>query len=74
VEAAAEFEKIIQYRGLVFADPIGAMARLQLGRALVLAGERNKAKAAYEDFLTLWKNADPDVPLLKQAKAQYAKL
>ena len=54
--------------------PIGAVARLQLGRAFVLAGDQTKAKTAYQDFLTLWKDADPDIPILKQAKAEYAKL
>ena len=55
-------------------DPIGALAHLQLGRALVLSGDKTKAKIAYQDFLTLWKDADPDIPILKQAKAEYAKL
>jgi eukaryotic-like serine/threonine-protein kinase len=73
-EAAAEFQKILDHPGVVFADPIGALARLQLGRAYVLAGDKPKAKAAYQDFLTLWKDADPDIPILKQAKAEYAKL
>jgi eukaryotic-like serine/threonine-protein kinase len=53
---------------------IGALAQLQLGRALVLSGDKVKAKAAYQDFLDLWKNADPDVPILRQAQAEYAKL
>ena len=73
-EAAAEFQKILDHRGIVASDPIGALAHLQLGRALVLAGENIKAKAAYQDFLTLWKDADPDIPILQQAKAEYAKL
>ena len=73
-EAAAEFERILDHRGIVFGDPIGALAHLQLGRALVLSGEKTRAKAAYQDFLTLWKDADPDIPVLKQAKAEYAKL
>jgi eukaryotic-like serine/threonine-protein kinase len=55
-------------------DPMDAMARLQLARALVLTGETVKAKTAYQDFLNLWNAADPDIPLLKQAKAEYAKL
>ena len=55
-------------------DPIGALAHLQLGRALALSGDKAKAKAAYQDFLTLWKDADSDVPILKQAKAEHAKL
>jgi tetratricopeptide (TPR) repeat protein/predicted Ser/Thr protein kinase len=73
-EAAAEFQKVLNHRGLVLADPIGALAHLQLGRAYVLAGDMTKAKSAYQDFLTLWKNADPDIPVLKKAKAEYAKL
>jgi tetratricopeptide (TPR) repeat protein len=73
-EAAAEFQKILDHRGIVASDSIGALARLQLGRALVLSGDKMKAKAAYQDFLTLWKDADPDVPILKEARAEYAKL
>jgi len=73
-EAAAEFQKILGHRGVVFTDPVGAVARLQLARALVLSGDKTKAKSAYQDFLTLWRDADPDVPILKQAKAEYAKL
>jgi tetratricopeptide (TPR) repeat protein len=73
-EAAAEFQKILDHRGIVGADPIGALAHLQLGRAFVLSGDKIKAKAPYQDFLTLWKDADPDIPILRQAKAEYAKL
>jgi len=73
-EAAAEFQKVLDHRGIVFADPIGALAHLQLGRALVLLGEKDKARSAYKDFLNLWKDADPDIPVLKQASAEYAKL
>jgi len=73
-EAAAEFQKILDHRGLVGADPIGALAHVQLGRAFVLSGEKIKAKAAYQDFLTRWKDADPDIPILRQAKAEYAKV
>jgi eukaryotic-like serine/threonine-protein kinase len=72
--AAAEFQKILDHPGVVVNDPIGALAHLGLGRAYVLAGDSTKAKNAYEDFLGLWKNADPDIPILKQAKAEYAKL
>jgi hypothetical protein len=74
VEAAAEFQKVLNHRGIVFADPIGALTHLQLGRALALSGDRSNAKSAYQDFLTLWKDADPDLPILKQAMAEYAKL
>jgi predicted Zn-dependent protease len=73
-EAAAEFQKIVNHRGIVYNDPIGALAHLELGRAFVLAGDQTKARTAYQDFLTLWKDADPDIPILKQAKAEYAKL
>ena len=73
-EAAAEFQKILDHRGIVVSDPIGALAHLQLGRALVLSGDKIKAKSAYQDFLTLWKDADQDIPILKQAQAEYAKL
>jgi len=73
-EAAAEFQKVLAHRGVVISDPIGALARLQLGRAFALSGDKDKAKTAYEDFLTLWKDADADIPIFKQAKAEYAKL
>ena len=73
-EAAAEFQKILNHRGIVGADPIGALAHVQLGRAFALSGDRAKAKAAYQHFLALWKNADPDVPILRSAKAEYARL
>jgi hypothetical protein len=73
-EAAAEFQKILDHRGIVISDPVGALAHLQLGRAYALTGDKTKAQAAYQDFLTLWKDADPSIPLLKQARAEYAKL
>ncbi len=73
-EAAAEFQKVLDHRGIVYADPIGALAHLQLARAYILSGDHAKAKSAYERFLTLWKDADRDIPILKQAKAEYAKL
>ncbi len=73
-EATAEFEKILNHRGIVGADPIGALAHLQLGRVFALSGDKIKAKAAYEAFLTLWKDADPDIPILRSAKAEYARL
>jgi DNA-binding winged helix-turn-helix (wHTH) protein/tetratricopeptide (TPR) repeat protein len=73
-EAAGEFQKIIDHRGIVLADPIGALAHLQLGRAYALSGDRTKARSAYQDFFTLWKDADLDVPVFRQAKAEYAKL
>jgi DNA-binding winged helix-turn-helix (wHTH) protein/tetratricopeptide (TPR) repeat protein len=73
-EAAAEFQKILDHPGAVRSEPIGALARLQLGRAYVLIGDRGKAMSAYKDFLVLWKDADPSIPILKEAKAEYAKL
>jgi eukaryotic-like serine/threonine-protein kinase len=73
-EAAAEFQKIVDHRGIVLSDPIGALAHLQLGRAYTLSGDRSKARSAYQYFFTLWKDADSDIPVLKQAKAEYAKL
>ena len=72
--AVAEFQKFIDHRGLVGNFPWGALARLGLARAYALSGDRTKAKGAYQDFLSIWKDADPDVPVLKQAKAEYAKL
>jgi eukaryotic-like serine/threonine-protein kinase len=73
-EAAAEFQKILDHRGVVGLDPIGALAHLQLGKALALSGDKVKAKAAYQDFLTLWKDADPGIPILTAAKKDYAAL
>lgn len=73
-EAATEFRKILDHRGIVLNEPIGALAHLQLGRAYAMEGEISKAKSAYRDFLTLWKDADPDISILKQAEAEYAKL
>ncbi len=73
-KAAAEFQKILDHRGIVLNEPIGALAHLQLGRACALQGDAAKSRAAYQDFLTLWKDADPDIPILKQAKAEFAKL
>jgi DNA-binding winged helix-turn-helix (wHTH) protein/tetratricopeptide (TPR) repeat protein len=73
-EAATEFQRILDHRGIVGSDPIGALAHLQLGRALALSGDTIKAKSAYQDFLTLWKDADPNIPILKQASAETAKL
>ncbi len=73
-EAAAEFQKILDHRGVVVNQPMGALAHLQIGRAYAMQAETLKAKAAYQDFLTLWKDADPDISVLKQAKAEYGKL
>jgi serine/threonine protein kinase/tetratricopeptide (TPR) repeat protein len=73
-EAAAEFQKILDHRGIVLNEPIGALAHLQIGRAYAMQGDTAKAKAAYQDFLTLWNDADPDIPILIAAKAEYSKL
>ena len=73
-KASAEFKKILDHPGIVLSDPIGALAHLGLARAYALQGDTAKAKAAYQDFLTLWKDADPDIPILQQAKAEFAKL
>jgi tetratricopeptide (TPR) repeat protein len=73
-EAAAEFQKILDHPGIVLNDPIGPMARLQLARALSASGDHAKSAAVYIDLLGLWKDADPDVLVFKQAKAEYASL
>jgi eukaryotic-like serine/threonine-protein kinase len=73
-EAAEEFQKILDHRGVVVNGPYGALAHLQLGRAYALERESGKARVAYEDFFTLWREADSDIPILKEAKAEYAKL
>jgi serine/threonine protein kinase/tetratricopeptide (TPR) repeat protein len=72
--AAREFQKILDHAGVVGNQPIGALARLGLGRAYAQSGDTAKSKTAYQDFFALWKNADPDIPILKEAKAEYAKL
>jgi serine/threonine protein kinase/predicted Zn-dependent protease len=72
--AAAEFQKILDHWGIAPNDPVHAFARLALARAYALSGDSAKARSAYQDFLALWKDADPDIPILKQAKAEYAKL
>jgi tetratricopeptide (TPR) repeat protein len=74
IEAAAEFQKVLDHRGIVVNSPIGALAHLQIARAYAMQGDTGKAKAAYQDFLTLWKDADPDVPILQKAKDEYTKL
>ena len=73
-QAAEEFQKILDHRGVVLNDPIGVLAYLQFGRAYKLTGDKMKARAAYEGFLALWKNADPGISILKQARMEYAKL
>ena len=73
-EAAAEFQKILDHRGALGPWPYWTLAKLGLGRALALTGDPAKARTAYQDFFTLWKDADPDLPILKEAKAEYSKL
>jgi len=73
-EATIEFQKILDHRGILWNAPNSALAHLQIGRAYAMQGDTTKARAAYQDFLTLWKDADSDIPILKQAKAEYAKL
>jgi hypothetical protein len=73
-EAAVEFQKVLDHRGIVAADPIGMLARLQLARAFATAGDNDKARTAYQDLLARWQHADPDILILKQAKAEYMKL
>jgi len=72
--AAAEFQKLLDRPGIALNFPLGVLAHLQIGRAYAIAGDTGKAKSAYQEFLTLWKDADLDIPILKQAKAEYAKL
>ena len=73
-EAAREFRKIIDHRGLVLADPLDAVARLQLARSLALAGQITESRTAYQDLLALWKDADPDLRVLREAKSEFSKL
>ena len=73
-DAAAEFEKVASHRGITLNEPIGALAHLQLGRAYRLAGDATKSRAHYQDFFALWKDADSDIPFLKSAKKEFAKL
>ncbi len=72
--ALVEFQKILDHWGVVGNQPIGALAHLGIARAHALQGDPAKAHAAYMDFFTLWKDADPDIPILKNAKSEYAKL
>jgi hypothetical protein len=74
IAAAAEFQKLLDHRGIVRNWVTGALAHLQIGRAYAIAGDTAKAKGAYQDFFILWRDADPDIPILEQAKAEYANL
>ena len=73
-EAAAEFRKFLDHRGVAVNCPLAALARLQLGRAYVLSGDSIKARSSYQEFFALWKDAEPDIPVLKQAKAEYQQI
>jgi eukaryotic-like serine/threonine-protein kinase len=73
-QAAAEFQKILDWRDVVVNEPIGALAHLGLARSYVLMGDRAKSSHAYNAFLFLWKDADPNIPILKQATTEYANL
>lgn len=72
--AATEFQKFLDHRGVTLNFPLGALDHLRVARAYALSGDTAKAKSAYNDFFTLWKNADPDIPILQQAQAEYSKL
>jgi eukaryotic-like serine/threonine-protein kinase len=72
--AATEFQKFLDHRGLTLNFPLGPLAHLGLARAYAMQGDTAKARAAYNDFFTLWKDADPDIPILVAAKSEYAKL
>jgi eukaryotic-like serine/threonine-protein kinase len=72
--ATADFQEILVHSGIVVSDPVGALVRGQLAKALALPGDKTAAKTAHRSFLTLWKDADPDIPVLKQAKAECASL
>ena len=70
-EAAAEFTRLLAHPGLAAGDPVDAAARRQLARALALTGDKAKARGAYDSILAVWKNADSNLPILKQTKAEY---
>jgi eukaryotic-like serine/threonine-protein kinase len=72
--AAVEFQKLLDHPGIVQNFLLGSLAHLQMGRAYAISGDQAKARSAYQDFFAVWKDADPDIPILKEAKAEYAKL
>jgi hypothetical protein len=72
--AASEFQKFLDHRGVTINYPLGTLAHLGLARAYALSGDTAKARTAYQDFFALWKDADPDIPVLEEAKAEYAKM
>jgi hypothetical protein len=73
-EAAGEFQKLLDHRGVVINSPLGALAHLGIAHAFTVQDNAAKARVAYQDFFTLWKDADRDIPILKQVKAEYAKI
>ncbi|MFN2393964.1 MAG: tol-pal system YbgF family protein, partial [Pyrinomonadaceae bacterium] len=73
-DAAAEFQKILDHRGWQPTSPLYSLAHLGLARAAALTGDTARARQAYQDFFALWKDADPDVPLLQEARQEYEKL
>src|SRR5438309_366845 len=73
-EAAAEFQKIVDHPGITMNDPVGPLARLQLARALSGSGDRAKSASIYKDLLTLWKDADPDLPVVREARAEASRI
>ena len=73
-EAAQEFQQILNMQGFYGPDVIVSLAHLGLGRAYAMSSDQSRARIAYQDFLALWKDADPDVPVLKQAKLEYERL
>ena len=73
-QAAGEFQKLLDHPGILESDLKGALAHLQLGRAQAMSGDKDAARKSYRDFLSLWKDADPDIPILKEAKAEYTRL
>jgi len=73
-DAATEYQKVVDHPGFMLACPLGRLAHLGLARAYVLQGDTANAKASYQDFLTQWKDADPDIPIFIAAKSEYAKL
>ena len=73
-QAATEFQKILDHPGIVTNEPIGVLAHIGLARSYALQGDTNLARAAYQDFFALWKDADPDIPILCKARSEYAKL
>jgi eukaryotic-like serine/threonine-protein kinase len=73
-EAAAEFQKLLDHRDIVANFVQGALAHVYLARAKAMAGDKEGARKSYQDFLTLWKDADPEIPILKEVQREYSKL